>query len=145
MNPATTVTNAPAAASTQGPAMQPANTQPAHRPPTWADQQLAALRERHPDWDLWHVPTHNGPAARTWCAKPTAAMIATCHGYTPDEITRSIIEFEARLAEHIETARTELQDPRLHDDRRRVLESQLDGMTRLRDRSHAAPARDAPA
>ncbi len=124
--------------------MQPANTQPATRPPTWADQQLAALRARFPDWDFWHVPTHCGPAAGTWCARPAAAMIATCHGYTPDEIARSITEFEARLPEHIETARTELQAPRLHDDRRRVLERQLAGMTRLRNRSHAATARDAP-
>ena len=38
--------------------MQPASTQPATRPPTRADQQLAALRARFPDWDLWHVPTH---------------------------------------------------------------------------------------
>ncbi len=137
-------TGRPANRNHQGPAMQPANTQPATRPPTWADQQLAALRARFPDWDFWYVPTHCGPAAGTWCARPNGAMIATCHGYTPDEIARSITEFEARLPEHIETARTELQAPRLHDDRRRVLERQLAGMTRLRNRSHAATERDAP-
>ncbi len=59
--PRAATTGRPANRNHQGPAMQPASTQPATRPPTRADQQLAALRARFPDWDFWHVPTHCGP------------------------------------------------------------------------------------
>jgi hypothetical protein len=118
-----------------------------HSTPTWADEQLAALRERHPDWDLWHVPSHTGPAHGAWCARPAGAMTATCQGPTPDEITQAITDYEARLPEHIATARAELRAPALHDDRRNVLQRQLDAMTRLsdlRDRTAAAPPRQPP-
>ena len=112
---------------------------------TWADQQLAALREKHPDWDFWHVPTYAGPTCGTFCAKPAAAMIATCHGDDPWDVDRDVADYEARLDEHLADARAELHTPGLHDDRRNVLERQIVGMTRLRSRSQAAPARHVPA
>ena len=113
--------------------------------PTWSDTALAALREQRPDWDFWYVATVTGPTRGTFCARPSGAMIATCHGDDPDDLTHSITDYENRLPVHTADARAELQTPGLQDDRRNVLERQIAGMTRLRSRSQAASARDAPA
>ena len=57
----------------------------------WADTELALLRERFRDWDLWYVLCY--PNTVSWCAKPVGQPIATLHGNTP-----------AELAEYIEAA-----------------------------------------
>jgi hypothetical protein len=126
--------------------MQPA-PQPPQRPTVWADQQLAALRERLPGWEPWHVATPFNPASHhIWCARPAGAAIATCHGATPGELAEAVAEFEADLAAHIETTREQLkQTPGREAGRRDVLQRQLAAMTRLLSgSSRAAPARDAP-
>lgn len=99
-------------------------------PPT-NTTELASLSERFPHWDFWYVPTFIGPSAGTWCAKPSGAMISTCTAATPDELAEAITDFQAGIAGHIEAARRELESPRLCDGRRKVLEHQLSGMTRL--------------
>ena len=109
--------------------------------PTWSDTELAALREQHPDWDFWHVAAYGGPTRGTFCARPSGAMIATCHGDTPDHLTHSIADYENRLPEHADDARAELSAPGLQDDRRNVLSQQLNGMTRLADAITARPGR----
>jgi hypothetical protein len=111
--------------------------------PTWSDSQLAALREQHPDWDFWYVATVTGPTSGTFCARPSGAMIATCHGDTPDHLSHSIADYESRLPEHTADARAELQTPGLHDDRRNVLRQQLNGMTCLSDSITARTAAEA--
>ena len=111
--------------------------------PTWTDTQLAALREQHPDWDFWHVANYHGPTRGTFCARPTGAMTATCHGDTPDRITQAITDYENRLPEHTANARAELRTPGLQDDRRNVLNQQLAGMTRLSDAIAARTAAEA--
>lgn len=110
--------------------------------PAWSDTELAALREQHPDWDFWYVASA-GPMRGTFCARPSGAMIATCHGDTPDHLTHSIADYENRLPEHTAKARAELQTPGLQDDRRNVLNQQLNGMTRLHDAINARTATEA--
>jgi hypothetical protein len=111
-----------------------------HAEPAWADTQLAALRDQHPDWDFWYVHVYTGPTRGIFCARPAGAMISTCHGDAPRDITRAITDYENRLPEHTANARDELNRPGLHDDRRHVLQQQLAGMTRLRDATRARPA-----
>jgi hypothetical protein len=114
-----------------------------HTTPTWTDDQLAALREQHPDWDFWHVANATGLTPGTFCARPSGAMIATCHGDTPDHLTHAITDYETRLPEHTADARAGLQAPGLQDDRRNVLRQQLNGMTRLDDAITARTTADA--
>jgi hypothetical protein len=35
---------------------------------TELDEQMAALRQRYPDWHIWYVPGLNRTV--TWCAQP---------------------------------------------------------------------------
>lgn len=105
--------------------------QPNTGPRTWADEQLASLSERFPEWDFWYVPTYMGPSSGTWCARPSGAMIATCNASTPDDMAEAITEFQVGIADHIQAARTELESPRLGDGRRNVLEQLLAALTRL--------------
>jgi hypothetical protein len=126
--------------------MQPNPEAPPRRaqcPPTWADEQLASLRERLPDWDVWYVPTFMGPTRGVWCAKPSGARVATCHGGDPDTLILAAGEFTERLADHIAVARGELAAPPLWPDRRGVLEDQLSAMTRLQGRRQAASTHEA--
>lgn len=127
--------------------MQPNPEAPTHRtqcPPTRADEQLASLRERLPDWDVWYVPTPMDPGGRyAWCARPSGATVATCHGADPGTLILVTGEFTERLADHIAAARRELAAPPLRPDRRGVLEDQLSAMTRLQARMQAASTREA--
>jgi hypothetical protein len=119
----------------------PPNRQPAHRPPRSEDQQLAALRRRLPGWDAWYVRTPNDPGSGyTWCARPSGAEIATCHGGIPDELVKAIAEFEADLSEHIETAREDLErTPDREASRRSLLARQISAMKRLHGRTDPHP------
>ena len=56
----------------------------------WADEQLARLRERYRDWDIWYVPVFMGPD--TWCARPKGAPVATINAGSPDELEWEILE-----------------------------------------------------
>jgi hypothetical protein len=96
----------------------------------WADQQLASLRERYPEWDFWYVPSFMG-SFDAWCAKPSGAMIATCRGHTPDGIAGEVDRFQIGIAGRIREARAELESPRSGDGRKKVLQQQLTAMTRL--------------
>lgn len=62
----------------------------------WADDQLAALKPRFPDWDIWFVREYVG--GQTWCAKPAGARIATVHAESPDALATQLQEQE--IARH---------------------------------------------
>ena len=62
----------------------------------WTSQQLAILRPRYPDWDLWAV-RHPTQRQTTWCAKPAGTPVATINVGSPEELIAAIAEQEARL------------------------------------------------
>jgi hypothetical protein len=55
---------------------------------TWADEQLAALRPKYPDWEIWFVPRY--PTGQTWCARPVGARLATINVNSPEELVEAI-------------------------------------------------------
>jgi hypothetical protein len=58
------------------------------------DEQLAELREQHPGWRLWYVPSATGPV--TWCAH----RLPTLNEASPGDLSKAIAEAEAaHLAE----------------------------------------------
>ena len=57
---------------------------------SWADTQLAILKPRYPDWDIWIVPLYVGGTA--WCAKPRGAPVATINSYSPEDLIHAIAE-----------------------------------------------------
>jgi hypothetical protein len=55
---------------------------------SWADQQTAILRERHPGWDVWFVPkTGRG---YWWCARPKGTPVATIQASSPEELAELV-------------------------------------------------------
>lgn len=69
---------------------------PAQHMTSWEDQQLATLRPRYPEWDLWTV-RHTTQRQTTWCAKPAGTPIATIHTDSPEALIAAIREQEAEL------------------------------------------------
>jgi hypothetical protein len=59
----------------------------------WAEEQLAALKPRYPDWDLWIVHVFK-PRSVTWCAKPSGAPVATINASSPEALIAEIREQE---------------------------------------------------
>jgi hypothetical protein len=51
----------------------------------WEDGQLALLRPRWPDWDIWYVRL-TGVRRTIWCAKPKGHPVATIQAGSPDEL-----------------------------------------------------------
>ena len=109
-------------------------------PPAQAEQELAGLRELLPDWDVWHVPAYTGPAPCNWCAMPEGARTSAVTAGTPDELVKAAAEYAAHLDEHIEQARTELDEtPQTLPGRISVLEARLLALLALREKGrHSA-------
>jgi hypothetical protein len=61
----------------------------------WADQQLAALRPRYPQWDLWVVHIYM-PKHTAWCARPAGTSIATINADSPESLIAEIRQQEDR-------------------------------------------------
>lgn len=106
-------------------------------PPTWADEQLASVRNRAPGWHVWYV--RNYPANDyTWCGMPDGALIGEFQAHSPDALTERITEFQATLGAHIADTRKELAnlpDRPETPARRRILDARLEALQRLQARS----------
>ena len=61
---------------------------------SWTDQQLALLRSRYPDWDLWTVRSIYPKPSTTWCARPTGTAVATINADSPEALIAEIREQE---------------------------------------------------
>jgi hypothetical protein len=59
------------------------------------DEALAALRERHPGWQVWRVDRFIG--APLWCARPQGQTRPVLNAPTPQRLTELIKEQEAGL------------------------------------------------
>jgi hypothetical protein len=59
---------------------------------TWADEQLASLRDHHPGWDIWFVPCW--PNHIVWCARPIGHPIATINTDSPEHLIQEIRQQE---------------------------------------------------
>jgi hypothetical protein len=117
--------------------MQP-NPETTHRrtPPTWADEQLAALRNRHPGWHLWYVRSY--PGDYTWCGKPEGALTGELQAHAPQALTKQITEYETTLDGQIAETRAKLATlPHGRPgtpDQRKVLDARLEAQLRLKTR-----------
>ena len=122
--------------------MQP-NTEAPDRPtrcqPMVPDEQLAAVRERLPGWDVWYVSNYQF-ASRAWCGRPDGALVSIkkVESDSDTEFLKRVVEFEAELPKHIANARTELASlpPNRPEsaDRRKVLDAQLQALLALQAR-----------
>jgi hypothetical protein len=61
---------------------------------SWADQQLALLRPKYPDWDIWAVRTVV-PSGYVRCARPVGHPVATINADSPENLIKAIREQEA--------------------------------------------------
>lgn len=59
---------------------------------SFADQQLAILRPRYPEWFIWYVPVY--PNGYVWCARPAGSEVATINEGSPEELVAAIAEAE---------------------------------------------------
>ncbi len=59
------------------------------------DEALAALRERHPGWQIWRVDRFIGPPL--WCARPQGQTKPVLNAPSPRRLTE-LIEQEAGLS-----------------------------------------------
>lgn len=57
---------------------------------TWADRELALLRQRFPGWDVWVVPVYLGPDV--WAARPKGEPVARFNAASPGELESLIRE-----------------------------------------------------
>src|SRR5450756_1402063 len=85
--------------------MQPhaeAQTSRPLRQPMVADEQLAAVRERLPGWDVWYVSNYQF-AYRTWHGRPDGALVSIKEVDSDSDsgFLRRVAEFEAELPKHI--------------------------------------------
>jgi hypothetical protein len=62
----------------------------------WAEQQLAVLRPKYPDWDLWTVRILV-PKRTVWCARPKGSPVATINADSPEALIAEIREQENAL------------------------------------------------
>jgi hypothetical protein len=60
----------------------------------WADEQLAMLRPRYPDWDIWHVRYVYPKPRLSWHARPKGSPVATINADSPEELVAAIAEQE---------------------------------------------------
>jgi hypothetical protein len=56
---------------------------------TWADEQLAILRGRNPQWDIWYVAKF--PIGYTWCARRKGEQVSSIQVDSPDAMTAAIL------------------------------------------------------
>jgi hypothetical protein len=57
---------------------------------TWADQELARLREMFAGrYDVWYVPRSPG-RGYTWCARPAGAAVATVNVESVEELIEAL-------------------------------------------------------
>ena len=61
---------------------------------TWDDQQLALLRPKYPDWDIWTVRGIYPKPYTIWCAKPAGSPTATINTDSPEHLIEMIREQE---------------------------------------------------
>ena len=61
----------------------------------WAEDQLALLRPRYPQWDIWIVRKSAG--GMVWCAKPCGVRCATISTDSPEALIAEIAEQETAL------------------------------------------------
>jgi hypothetical protein len=66
---------------------------PAPRMTDWTEDQLAMLRPRYPEWDLWAV-RHATIRQTTWCARPAGTPVATINVDSPEALIAAIAEAE---------------------------------------------------
>jgi hypothetical protein len=59
---------------------------------SWEDNQLAILRPKYPEWDIWIVPCYIGPAV--WCARPAGHLVATINTDSPEHLIEEIRQQE---------------------------------------------------
>ena len=71
---------------------------------SWADQQLALLRPRYPNWDIWTVRTLI-PSGYVWCARPTGTPVATINADSPEALIAEIREQETAQWTHVSRLR----------------------------------------
>ena len=65
---------------------------------TWADQQVAKLRERFAArWDVWYVPLY--PIGQSWHARPVGAPVSTISADSPEGLAERIEAAEVEAAE----------------------------------------------
>lgn len=72
--------------------------------PGWIGQEIRALREEFPGWDIWHVSNYLRPG--TWCARPKGRDTATINRDDPAAF-RAALEaaLDPQAAEDEEDAR----------------------------------------
>jgi hypothetical protein len=56
---------------------------------SWADKQLADLRETYGCWDIWYVALAPRQGY-SWHARPVGTQTATVHAETPEELVAAI-------------------------------------------------------
>jgi len=56
----------------------------------WTDRQLAILRPKYPQWDLWAVRSIYPRPSTTWCARPKGSPIATINADSPEHLVAEI-------------------------------------------------------
>jgi hypothetical protein len=61
----------------------------------WADQQLAALRPRYPQWDICVVRIYT-PKHTVWCARPAGTSMAMINADSPESLIVEIRQQEDR-------------------------------------------------
>ena len=59
------------------------------------DEELAALRERHPGWQIWRVDRYIG--GPLWCARPKGQTQPVLNTRSPRRLSECIEEQEAGL------------------------------------------------
>ena len=60
------------------------------------DEELAALRERHPAWQIWRVDRYLG--GPLWCARPLSQTRPVLNAPRPGRLSELIEAQEAGLA-----------------------------------------------
>jgi hypothetical protein len=117
--------------------------------PTGVTTALAVLEERArracPGWDTWVIQTHD--RRLVWSAQPEGALGAVITDQASvDELIRAVRRYEAKLPEHLEDARRQLESvPRtgIGRDKAAVLEALVKALEQRRAAQLAADQPDA--
>jgi hypothetical protein len=59
------------------------------------DEELATLREKHPEWQIWRVDRYIG--GPLWCARPWGETRPVLNARSPQRLTECIEEQESAL------------------------------------------------